>query len=396
MFRGYIGPPGYAPWGNQDNDDIDENERIASMPEADQRYNDHIQEMVRETREYFETAPGFRFEQFVAHGGYGFTCRIGQSGHGLRRERKLIVKRALNDYVTEDLSNEIQVMSRLNGSAHIARVVAYKDDSNNAHQQRRRCKLIRRAIDRIKGKPPPNLLAGLAGPTLILEYLRNGTLDRLVERVTVQDRVIPNRILWAIFLCLVRACVAMEYPRGASPDSNPRLEEIPPNLPTGHPSGFRHDDMHMGNIMFGDLGDFQEHNMIPPAKLIDFGLGTRLDESAAQNLLDVSSNMMSLIMLRQVDFRNRRVHNGIETFGAPLLPDLNSGREPYPLLDLHLRDFLVRCMATSPGDRPELSRVLQVAKEACQERGAQYYGPQAPQESDEEIQRFIQEFVLDA
>lgn len=47
---------------------------------------------------------------------------------------------------------------------------------------------------------------------LLLEFMENGDLGGLLAKIAGQkDQVrIPNRVLWSFWLCLVKACVAME------------------------------------------------------------------------------------------------------------------------------------------------------------------------------------------
>ncbi|KAI1080696.1 hypothetical protein F5B20DRAFT_538587 [Whalleya microplaca] len=49
---------------------------------------------------------------------------------------------------------------------------------------------------------------------IIVEYMENGDFANLLMKLTECNNYskIPNRVLWAFWLCLVRACVAMEYP----------------------------------------------------------------------------------------------------------------------------------------------------------------------------------------
>ncbi|KAF2963423.1 hypothetical protein GQX73_g10149 [Xylaria multiplex] len=355
--------PGFAPF----------DAGISMMVNADILRDEELDAKVRETREHFNAEPGYTYEDFVGRGAYGIACRVQQKGSGARPPRKMIVKRALNDFVEGELQNEIRVMGELNGSAHIASVIASKDSI---------------------GKPPQHFLEGLAGPALVLEYLGNGVLDKLRQQAPIRDVHVPNRILWAIFLCLVRACVAMKYAPGASPDSEPKLEELPVPPPSRIPDGYRHGDLHLGNMMFGSTGDFPEHSIIPPVKLIDFGLAEEHERSVPDNLLGIATNVLWLIIGGYVPLgAPYAIHKGKPTMGGVLLPNPVTGEDPLPWLDRDLRNIILECMARREEDRPSLEKVLNIAKEAVGQRGAEFYGPQ---ESDGAIQYFIQTYVYDA
>ncbi|KAK7987039.1 hypothetical protein PG988_002027 [Apiospora saccharicola] len=50
------------------------------------------------------------------------------------------------------------------------------------------------------------------GNWIYLEFLENGTLAQFVEKYKAQDiPYVPNRLLWRIFMCMIRACIAMAY-----------------------------------------------------------------------------------------------------------------------------------------------------------------------------------------
>ncbi|KAK6840362.1 hypothetical protein PG995_016116 [Apiospora arundinis] len=120
-----------------------------------------------------------------------------------------------------------------------------------------------KAIDeaRRQGKPIPKPHWKFPDPILdldrrdfiFMEYLPLGDLQKVICRIAEDNpnMLIPNKILWSFWLCLVRACIAMAYPpRKFHPmrkrDANPRqyrglerrtwdfdpkrllLEEIPP------------------------------------------------------------------------------------------------------------------------------------------------------------------------
>ncbi|KAI1390731.1 uncharacterized protein F4822DRAFT_394296 [Hypoxylon trugodes] len=54
---------------------------------------------------------------------------------------------------------------------------------------------------------------------LLFEYVENGDLGQLIGKLAVQTERetgemgrVPNMVLWSFWLCLIRACIAMEYP----------------------------------------------------------------------------------------------------------------------------------------------------------------------------------------
>ncbi|RYP58611.1 hypothetical protein DL769_008866 [Monosporascus sp. CRB-8-3] len=66
---------------------------------------------------------------------------------------------------------------------------------------------------------------------LLLEFVENGDLSNFIMKLNEKNLRVPNRILWSFWLCLVRACVAMEYPpRKFHPRRRPKdAEGEPPN-----------------------------------------------------------------------------------------------------------------------------------------------------------------------
>ncbi|OTB03546.1 hypothetical protein M426DRAFT_23704 [Hypoxylon sp. CI-4A] len=45
---------------------------------------------------------------------------------------------------------------------------------------------------------------------LLLEYMPLGDLQNMLVKLAEQGDVVPNRVLWSFWLCLVRACIALE------------------------------------------------------------------------------------------------------------------------------------------------------------------------------------------
>ncbi|KAI1269125.1 kinase-like domain-containing protein [Xylariaceae sp. FL1019] len=142
---------------------------------------------------------------------------------------------------------------------------------------------------------------------LVLEYCENGDLQNLIYRLNEDNRDVPNRVLCSFWLCLVRACIGMQYPvhkfHPGRKSRIPAKENHPPPNPNLLP-GFDYGDTgkRLGTDLFeGDVGirrrwaarrivhfDIDpknilitgfdphtkdtEHELIPRLKLGDFGL----------------------------------------------------------------------------------------------------------------------------
>ncbi|KAI1147736.1 hypothetical protein F4825DRAFT_471095 [Nemania diffusa] len=331
----------------------------------------------------------------------------------LSRPRRLVVKRSLYDTFSDDLESEIEIMKKVNGSAHVARVIASSRDSRPELRPGFFGRLIFWFSRRQR-----NFLVGLPGSTLILEYLEHGILndvifkirDRNLEEDAEEDaeenaeknaeedggRPLPNRLLWRWFLCLARACVALKFPAGQPVDTIPKLEEIPADQ--SNPGNIYHGDMHGGNILIGSTGDFPEHELVPPLKLIDFGQAGVYDsydsydtEGDERNIYDIGTQIIHLIKGSTIVGWGNAVHKGIPTLATSILPD--NDNDPHPHLDSDLRDLVASCLAVDPLHRPTVSEILELCKSAVERKTPASYGANWRMETDSEVQRTLQELV---
>ncbi|KAI1269865.1 hypothetical protein F5Y18DRAFT_437674 [Xylariaceae sp. FL1019] len=226
--------------------------------------------------------------------------------------RRLCLKRALGAQGVSSLRTETQVLREVNGAAHIVRLIAYRDDSFK--EGRRLAKLP-------WPRTPPDqgdFLAGLIGPVLVTEFLPNGTLARVIERLNAADAPpTPNRVLWALYSCVVRACIGMAYPARRLPSEPPQLETIPRSNQELAP--IVHGDVHVPNVMFGNINPSSpEHRLIPIMKLIDFGESSQDERLAtgppgAQNIFDTARLIYNLI--RRSTSTDNPAPDGPENFG---------------------------------------------------------------------------------
>ncbi|KAH9904321.1 kinase-like domain-containing protein [Xylariomycetidae sp. FL2044] len=361
-----------------------------------------VQRRIDEIRTHFERQSSrYTFEGVLGRGGFGFTVKV-QERLGGGRSRRFAVKRAVDDSSARELRNEIAYLQRVNGAEHIARLIAYRDDTApNRSGIRARLRRFFRRRQALTRRIPGAFLMGLTGPVLVIEYLENNTVRRLFQRAGARNRELPNRLLWAFFLCLVRAWVGLTYPRGQNvdPDAVSWLETVPTDGTP--PSTIDHGDLHMSNIMLGSVGGpFPEHRLIPPLKFIDFGEATESETAADRTRFRIARLIVHLIARRMALINTADtvgvLYNGVQTALREIL-DVPRGRgAQYPRLDDDLRDLLARCFAVQEGDRPSMQELLQITSDAVRDKTAAFYEPGRPEETDDGIREVLQELVYDA
>ncbi|KAJ8129931.1 hypothetical protein O1611_g3703 [Lasiodiplodia mahajangana] len=253
---------------------------------------------------------------------------------------------------------------------------------------------------------------------IYMEYLQNGTLETLISRAVETGVVLPNRLLWRFFLCLIRTCIAMGWPPSQPADGTPANETA-----TGDPhGGLIHGDMHEGNVMLGDFDppdDAEaEHTLAPILKLIDLGAmrqvintADNMKKATANNLFDIGILMVELVALDTTSAAVNIVPNAavarpvvfveggppVLTNGTVLLRNENTGIMPFPTLDAALRNLICRCLATRPEDRPDTLQLAAFVVQCINERDATYYARLGfINETDSYVRDVIQELVFDA
>ncbi|KAI0377255.1 kinase-like domain-containing protein [Hypomontagnella monticulosa] len=360
---------------------------IQRSPSAPSRYgNKTIAGILLDLRSHFAVqGPRFTFQGPLGWGAYGVTvCVVEQLARN--RSRRLVVKRALRSRGENDLKGEIEWMKRLRGGEHIVRLIASRDDTQGPSARRRaRWRFFRRS-------DVEESLEGLLGPVAVMEYLENGELSKLFNRVVRNNFLLPNRILWSFFLCLIRACVALAYPPERGENEPNVLERIPTD---GRPeSKIEHADLHLGNIMVGNPGGFAEHAIVPPLKFIDFGRTRDGFQGSSDNLYKLSRTMLNLIAQQNVKTGRWIIeHKGVRTRATEILPHGNGPN--YPGLDPDLQDLMARCMAVDSDDRPGLGEMLRITENAVYSKTPESF-KRPHQETDDAIRDVVQRYIYDA
>ncbi|GAW15350.1 hypothetical protein ANO14919_047590 [Xylariales sp. No.14919] len=341
-----------------------------------------VPELAQEIEGNFSDSPFWQYEKTVGNGRYGLAFLVGQKAGGPTGFR-MVVKVAIRDEI-ESLRNEIKIQ-QLNGAMHIVKMIASADtefpnrDNNNFPP-------VSWAFESSK----------IRGPILGLEYIDGSNLLDPFRRMQAMRAHMPNRILWSLYLCLIRACIGMAYPVGAPLMSQTStLETVTPDTP---PILLKHNDIALRNIMIATENKEGEHAIGYIFKLIDFG-GARIVDDRLQgppeNLYRISQAISVFITGRSLNILNQPgIYKGSETIGGYLLR-LPGRVSRYPWLDPDLAGFMAECMYTDPAKRPDLQRALTVATNAVANKTHDMF-PNPDEETDEAIEAFLQALVLDA
>ncbi|KAI1090986.1 hypothetical protein F5B19DRAFT_460433 [Rostrohypoxylon terebratum] len=382
-------------------------------------------------QEVFSKDKRFTYRGFISSGSHGNTHRIRFIDPTTGNTSEFLIKVSFNDIeAQQQLIYEKETLARLRGGLHVVRAVN---------------------LDTIPQEPLGQY--NFPYEWVALEWLPNGTVDTFIKKANLHGvRRLPNRLLWKLLLCLIRACCALAWPRGRRNDV---LEtELPIN---GVPAGpLSHEDMHLNNAIFGDFDIGNEHGISPVLKLIDFGLTMEEDEiedarleerkgsqppnqtqdssqnphdpnhtpvqyrGIIKNLRGVAEIMFHLVSvdpllepieyhkvtassdsLSSEEFKPRVVSfqclgKTINTMAIRLFPKAPGMPLPYPELDQSMREILAMCLASSDNlwNVPTLQDLSQWVQTAAFERKADFY--KDPNEDDDSIRALCMKILHDA
>ncbi|KAI0459015.1 hypothetical protein F5B21DRAFT_511802 [Xylaria acuta] len=371
--------------------------------------------------------------------------------------RKMVVKYSYGAMAVDDdanadadadLRNEYYWLTRLRGAEHIVQLVPMADCSlllpgmsdgedtyaqsvqNQMENEQAAAAAAVAAADDDDGEeqqpkaPPPRRC-----PTFALEYLPWGTMHTFRTRM-IRDGVLwlPSRLLWRIWLCMVRQCVAMAFPPDIPEDQYVEgqvAREVIKDQPFFQ---LTQNSAHFANFVFSDAADIpgDEHEpKLPVLKLIDFGRGkeepysrgqrklpdTPLEFGSRMNLYVAALSFMDICCLyappgtsfaalkNQISYFYRVSDGSVRRAEtrAPFVLRNNA------LIDPQLRHLLVRIITYVWTDIPSLPEVLAETEAAVASKG-----PDDPSlvtdtgreigisETDETIQGIIQRYIYDA
>ncbi|KUI66988.1 hypothetical protein VM1G_02307 [Cytospora mali] len=229
----------------------------------------------------------FRFIKFLGNGGQGMVTLW--EYRSLRGPvHRLVLKVSTASKPNPDPN---QVASRLLRAPHILQRFVFEDDvpQNRSNRIGQRNTTQSQAIDNDEG-------------ILFMEYARFGDLRELLNKAARaapanQQLPFPVQVLWRFFDCLVKGCIAMDYPPRAVPANFPNNaaanmteaptaggylpETIPPGGLAGNVAGHAgivHFDLDHANIFITDYdrpgpnGLVPAHTGAPRLQIADFGL----------------------------------------------------------------------------------------------------------------------------
>ncbi|KAI1756269.1 kinase-like domain-containing protein [Xylaria castorea] len=354
----------------------------------------------RETKNAFSTSKLWEFERTLGNGAYGITMLIRNKSYFARRPKRVVLKRSIRqDEGQRDLINEMDSLRALRGHAHIGQLIDAIEDVVYTRPRAGRIAAIARRMLGMIENPPENIFKILhlrRGPALILEYIENGSLASLKQKIYARRIQLPNRVLWSWFYCLTRACVGLTHEKENFKGGPLELETLQPAGEDHFP--LEHRDIAARNLMIADSEPtVPEHQLVPKLVMIDFGIATWAPNAyyaQLANMYGISMVMMYLIVVDRALRGQVRItnHNGIVTKAGLILP--NNGVDPFPRLDPDLRDLLVRTLNNVDAQRPELPQVFEEVRVGMMKDASAY--PGNIYETDDYIRGLLQRLLNDA
>ncbi|KAK8039393.1 hypothetical protein PG993_007804 [Apiospora rasikravindrae] len=360
----------------------------------------------------------FKYVDYMGSGSYGACVRLRELWENGTMRRDIVIKQANTEAHRQELRWEIDRLKRIAGGLHIVQLLDIEnspffdfdvDEPGLAQFNPDRARINRAAYES-EGY--------LLGPMLAIELLENGSVKDFIQKAQAHNVPrLPNRLIWRFFLCLVRACVAMAYPRRSGKE---QFFEV---IPAGDqaPSDFTHTDWQPGNVMLGGIYlEHFEHQITPILKLIDFGvwqdavqfnlLYNDLNEKGvAHNIFGAASVIFSTIALdldlyivwdTPVQFTVQRdgQTRSIATLARDMVQNLDSSPK-YAHLDRELVSVIAQCLASNPADRPSLPDLFNWLLQGVMRSPADYdvgvVGGNA-QETDLGVLELLQRIIYEA
>ncbi|KAI1257219.1 hypothetical protein MGN70_000258 [Eutypa lata] len=221
----------------------------------------------------------FTFDDVLGHGGMGLVLKFNELTKDKDVVRSVAVKRALTEQAEKSLREEGEIMKNFIGAEHLVQLIPEPDpnakpDPNEppALKPNGSRKHPRDPDDDVdmNDRPARRPRVEIDSPMLVMEYLKNGNLADIIQRVRERkDVYVPDRILWKFFLCLIKACIELANP----PCDTRKVKTQPRQLV--------HFDIDPQNVLVDDFTKIPgEHDVSPRLKIGDFGLTESMERGA--------------------------------------------------------------------------------------------------------------------
>ncbi|KAI1451229.1 hypothetical protein F4805DRAFT_474659 [Annulohypoxylon moriforme] len=235
---------------------------------------------------------------------------------------------------------------------------------------------------------------------IFMEYAENGGLRTFIERHVEQyeGEILPSRLLWRFFMCLVRGCLEMAYYNASINGQRVDFKTASIEDLSGiEPGGLAHQDLGSHNVVIGAMTPDAnvEHNITPILKLIDFGEAGQIDperdffnRTGSQVNVGEISQVMSFLILQDDTAYNGAIDvviNGrmFETHASSLRANQNDLIRAG--LDIDLLNLVYRGLSMDKDERPGLIELARIVHERVLHRG--HRG--AERETDQSIKERI-------
>ncbi|KAI1459629.1 hypothetical protein F4805DRAFT_419711 [Annulohypoxylon moriforme] len=354
-------------------------------------------QLAEENRFYFTKNPRLKFTNVERVHFNGGQLTFTEYDKKDKVVRKMTIKYASTREGVNWLDNEILCLQHLSGNEHVVRTIAIKDARIN---------LAGTGRDR-------------SYPILALEYLPFGSLLQLRKRATDGRRLIPNRVLWRVFLCLARQQVGFLFPRRAGPKAPLWREVSSRDFGSGYSGVIEHNALENGNNhRFRDFSrEDDEHGLLPAVVSTDFTRGrlsANLDDTMYFHLRAIGYFMTSLALNvideETIEFRGEMrpmtnwqvarlfpeqhiVPQEIESEIPDILWDADG-------IDHELKEVIARCLALDNLNMITYRNLLVLCED-----GARHRDPteilEMPPDREAELtldgdKKFVRDFILNA
>ncbi|KAI0429359.1 kinase-like domain-containing protein, partial [Xylaria sp. FL1042] len=220
------------------------------------------QRRYRDVTAYFGE-PRYAVQKVLGMGGNGLALHFKDRGSlsTANPGRDIVIKVALEGWECDDIVVEKRMMRKVKGSAHCVQIIdpqdvgkteepaplqllefdSSTDDDSSGNESSTRAQVQRRhripkrksrsdqywrrkkrrkneRVEELDEEITKQEKLGARRDYIIMEYLHNGSLGSLIVKLNEKKKLdprfarVPNRVLWGFWLCLIRACIAMEYP----------------------------------------------------------------------------------------------------------------------------------------------------------------------------------------